>query len=62
MEATVEFCNDRTATAQCRITCDGVCVADTSLMFGFIPKHLLAAGFEDEVLRNYLAVKGVAAR
>jgi hypothetical protein len=37
-------------------------VADSSLMFGFIPKALLAAGFQDKVLQNYLATKSAGTR
>jgi 3-hydroxyacyl-[acyl-carrier-protein] dehydratase len=58
IDATIDSCNNRTASAQGYITCEGTRVADSSLMFGFIPKDLLAANFEDEVLRNYLATQG----
>jgi 3-hydroxyacyl-[acyl-carrier-protein] dehydratase len=58
IEAAIESCNNRTASARGFITCEGSRVADSSLMFGFIAKDLLAANFEDEVLRNYLATQG----
>jgi|SRR5882672_5871781 len=57
IEATIESCNNRTESAQGPITCEGTRVADSSLTFGFIQKNLLAAGFEDEVLRKYLAAQ-----
>ena len=41
IEATIESCNNRTATAQGHITCEGTRVADSSLTFGFIQKNLL---------------------
>ena len=62
IEAAVEFCNNRTANARGFITCEGARVADSSLMFGFISRGLLAANFEDEVLRSYLATKGAGLR
>ena len=55
IEATIESCNNLTANARGFITCEGTRVAEASLTYGFIPKDLLVAGFEDEVLRNYLA-------
>lgn len=55
IEATIESCNKVTASAQGHMTCEGTRVADCSLTMGFISKDLLAANFEDEVLRNYLA-------
>ncbi len=58
IEAAIESCNNRTASARGFITCEGSRVADSSLMFGFIPKDLLAANYEDEVLRNYRATQG----
>jgi 3-hydroxyacyl-[acyl-carrier-protein] dehydratase len=58
IDATIESCNKLTANARGFITCEGARVADASLMFGFIPKNLLPANFDDEVLRNYLAMRG----
>jgi 3-hydroxymyristoyl/3-hydroxydecanoyl-(acyl carrier protein) dehydratase len=58
IEATIESCNKRTATAQGFIICEGAPVADSSITYGFIAKDLLTADFEDEVLRNYLATQG----
>jgi 3-hydroxyacyl-[acyl-carrier-protein] dehydratase len=62
IEATIESCNKLTASAQGFITCEGARVAESSLTYGFIPKDLLTADFEDEVLRNYLATKGSGPR
>ena len=62
IDATIESCNNRTATAQGTIACEGTRVADSSLVFSFIPKEFLTANFEDEVLRNYLATKGAEPR
>ncbi len=62
IDVTIESCNDRTARARGCITCEGARVADSSLMFGFIPKNCLAADFEDEMLRNYLAGQDAARR
>ena len=59
IEAAIESCNNRTASARGFITCEGSRVADASLMFGFISKELLAARYEDEVLRSYLATQAV---
>ena len=58
IDATIESCNSRTASARGCITCEESRVAESSLMFGFIQKDLLSANFEDEVLRNYLATQG----
>jgi hypothetical protein len=57
IEASIEACNKLTAVAQGFITCEGARVAECSLTYGFIPKELLTANFEDEVLHNYLATK-----
>jgi 3-hydroxyacyl-[acyl-carrier-protein] dehydratase len=57
IDATIESCNQRTASAQGAIACAGARVADASLMFGFIAKNFLTAGFQDEVLRDYLAMQ-----
>jgi 3-hydroxyacyl-[acyl-carrier-protein] dehydratase len=62
IEATIESCNKRTASAKGFITCEGARVADSTITYGFIAKDLLTANFEDEVLRNYLATKGAGPR
>lgn len=62
IEATIESCNKVTAICQGCMTCEGTRVADCSLTMGFIPKNLLTANFEDEVLRDYLATKGAGPR
>ena len=62
IEATIESCNKLTASAHGFITCEGTRVAESSLTYGFILKDFLTANFEDEVLRNYLATKGIGPR
>jgi 3-hydroxyacyl-[acyl-carrier-protein] dehydratase len=54
IEAEILSCNRSTATANAKIQCDGQAVADATLVFGFIQKSLLPAGFQDEVLAAYL--------
>jgi 3-hydroxyacyl-[acyl-carrier-protein] dehydratase len=55
IEATIEFCNQSAAHARATIDSAGSRVAEAALMFGFIPKKFLADGYEDEVLKTYLA-------
>lgn len=55
IEATINSCNKVTATAQGFVTCEGTRIADSLITYGFISKDLLTVGFEDEVLRDYLA-------
>ena len=62
IEVTIGSCNKVTASAQGFITCENARVADSSIIYGFIPKDLLTANFEDEVLRNYLAKRGARPR
>lgn len=54
IEAEILSCNRNTAAANAKILCDGQAVADAALIFGFIQKNLLPAGFQDEVLAAYL--------
>lgn len=54
IEAEILSCNRSTATSHGKILCDGQAVADATLVFGFIRKDLLPAGFQDEVLAAYL--------
>jgi len=51
IDATIESCNDRTVRTRGCITCKGARVAVSSLMFGSIPKDLLAANLDDKMLR-----------
>jgi 3-hydroxyacyl-[acyl-carrier-protein] dehydratase len=60
IEAEIQACNQSTATAHGKIHCDGQVVADCTVLFGFIQKSLLPAGFQDEVLAAYLAGKKTA--
>ena len=54
IEAEIQACNEKTAQAQARILCGEALMSDAALMFGFIPKGMLQAGFRDEVLAAYL--------
>jgi 3-hydroxyacyl-[acyl-carrier-protein] dehydratase len=54
IEAQILSCNNSTATSFAKILLDEQLVADATLVFGFIQKNLLTAGFEDEVLAAYL--------
>lgn len=54
IEAEILSCNRNTASAQAKILCQDQVVADAALIFGFIQKSLLQAGFQDEVLAEYL--------
>jgi 3-hydroxyacyl-[acyl-carrier-protein] dehydratase len=54
IEAEILSCNQSTATATAKTRCDDQVVSDTTLVFGFIKKDLLPAGFQDEVLAAFL--------
>jgi len=55
IEAQIISRSSSTATASGRIWCQDEAVADATLVFGFIEKKLLQAGFQDEVLSAYLS-------
>lgn len=55
IEAEIQSCNRSTATSIAKIRCQEQVVADATLIFAFIQKNLLPAGFQDEVLAAYLA-------
>jgi 3-hydroxyacyl-[acyl-carrier-protein] dehydratase len=61
IEATILASNRNTASAEGQIGCNAQRVAETSLVFGFVPKRLLAEGYEDEILKQYLAERAVGA-
>jgi 3-hydroxyacyl-[acyl-carrier-protein] dehydratase len=54
IEAEINSCNQGSASAYAKILLQGQTVADATLMFGFIQRSLLPAGFQDEVLAAYL--------
>lgn len=54
IEAEIFSSTESTASAASKIWCKGQVVADATLVFGFIQKDLLQAGFQDEVLAAYL--------
>ena len=54
IEAEIVSHTDSTASAAAKIRCNDEVVADATLVFGFIQKDLLQAGFQDEVLAAYL--------
>jgi 3-hydroxyacyl-[acyl-carrier-protein] dehydratase len=45
------------ATADCSIEDAGKVVAESSLMFGFLPSHRFALNYKDKVLEEFLARK-----
>lgn len=57
IEAEILSCNQSTASAHAKIQCQDQVVADATLVFGFILKNLLPAGFQDEILTAYLNSK-----
>jgi 3-hydroxymyristoyl/3-hydroxydecanoyl-(acyl carrier protein) dehydratase len=58
IEAEILSLTESTASASSRILCKALVVADATLVFGFIQKDLLEAGFQDEVLATYLKRSG----
>lgn len=50
IDAAVESLTPSTASARGTITVDGAVAADATVLFAFIPRGLLTAGYEDEVL------------
>jgi 3-hydroxyacyl-[acyl-carrier-protein] dehydratase len=54
IEAEILSRTESTASAASKVFCKGEVVADATLVFGFIQKDLLQAGFRDEVLETYL--------
>jgi 3-hydroxyacyl-[acyl-carrier-protein] dehydratase len=59
MQATITSSNNNTAGADARVTVGGKRVADASLTFGYVDRKLLSAGFEDQVLAQYLQERGL---
>jgi 3-hydroxyacyl-[acyl-carrier-protein] dehydratase len=57
IEAQILSCNNSTATASAKITCEDQIVSDATIVIGFIQKSLLQPGFQDEVLAAYLQRK-----
>jgi 3-hydroxyacyl-[acyl-carrier-protein] dehydratase len=57
LEAAFGSVGENTASADAQAFCEGRRVADASLVFGYVPRRLLAEGFEDEVLQDYLRGK-----
>jgi 3-hydroxyacyl-[acyl-carrier-protein] dehydratase len=54
IEADIRSNTQSTASSGSKILCEDQIVADALLVFGFIQKDLLRAGFRDEVLTAYL--------
>lgn len=55
IEASIESSNQRTAGATGNIKCQEQVVAEASLLFGFISRSFLQDGYEDGILKAYLA-------
>jgi 3-hydroxyacyl-[acyl-carrier-protein] dehydratase len=58
IEAEIQSLTQGTAIANARIRCDGQPVSDATLVFGFVRKDQLLAGYQDEVLQAYLNPAG----
>lgn len=54
MHARITSITAATAGAEAFVVREGERVADASLLFGYVPRSVLSAGFEDEVLRDFL--------
>ena len=54
IEANILSLTGSTATAAAKILCNAQVVSDANLVFGFIEKSLLQAGYEDEILSAWL--------
>jgi 3-hydroxyacyl-[acyl-carrier-protein] dehydratase len=58
IEAEIQSHTQGTAIAVARIRCQDQLVSDATLVFGFVKKDLLQAGYQDEVLQAYLNAEG----
>jgi len=54
IEAFIENTTEKTVSGRGRVLLNQETAAEASVLFGFIPRNLLARGFEDQVLKDYL--------
>ena len=54
IEGFIEKTTEKTVSARGRILLNQETAAEVSVLFGFIPRNLLAPDFEDQVLKDYL--------